>query len=152
MSRKVFFSFHYGNDISRAMTVRNSGLTKKEEAVGFIDKAEFETIKKYGKRAVENWIDKQLKGTSVTVVLVGSETLNRPYVQYEILESLKKGNKIIGVSISNIRDLKGNKSESQDFCKIIGENYSGDYIWFNEIIKVSMITLKIMVMKIFHAG
>lgn len=84
MARRVFFSFHYDNDINRSMTVRNSWVTQGKEAAGFVDKAEFEKIKRTGETAVHNWIDNQLNGTSVTVVLIGSETLNRPFVQYEI--------------------------------------------------------------------
>lgn len=96
MARRVFFSFHYDNDINRSMTVRNSWVTQGKEAAGFVDKAEFEKIKRTGKTAVHNWIDNQLNGTSVTVVLIGSDTLNRPFVQYEICESLKRGNGVIG--------------------------------------------------------
>ena len=97
MARKVFFSFHYEEDINRSMVVRNNGTTK--DFVGFIDKAEFESVKKQGNQAIYNWIDNQLKGTSVTVVLIGEETLNRPFVQYEIQKSIEKGNAIIGVFI-----------------------------------------------------
>lgn len=73
------------------MTVRNSWVTQGKEAAGFIDKAEFEQIKRQGDLAVHRWIDKQLEGTSVTVVLIGSETLNRSFVKYEICKSLQKG-------------------------------------------------------------
>ena len=69
MARRVFFSFHYDNDINRSMTVRNSWVTQGKEAAGFVDKAEFEKIKRTGKTAVHNWIDNQLNGTSVTVRL-----------------------------------------------------------------------------------
>lgn len=106
MARRVFFSFHYDEDINRSMTVRNSWVTQGKEATGFIDKAEFEKVKKNGESAVCRWIDKQLEGTSVTVVLIGRETLNRPYVQYEIRKSIEKGNAIIGVHINGIRDMR----------------------------------------------
>lgn len=106
MARRVFFSFHYDNDINRSMTVRNSWVTQGKEAAGFIDKASFERIKRQGDDAVHRWIDKQLEGTSVTVVLIGSETLNRPYVQYEIRQSLQRGNAVIGVHINGIRDMR----------------------------------------------
>lgn len=106
MARKVFFSFHYENDINRSMTVRNSWVTQGKEAAGFIDKAEFEKIKRQGDKAVCAWIDKQLEGTSVTVVLIGAETLKRPFVCYEICESLKRGNAVIGIYINNIRDMR----------------------------------------------
>lgn len=106
MARRVFFSFHYDNDINRAMTVRNSWVTQGTEKAGFVDKAEFEKIQKQGMKAVENWIDSQLTGTSVTVVLIGSDTLNRGFVQYEIRKSIEKGNGIIGVKICNITDMR----------------------------------------------
>ena len=77
MARRVFFSFHYDNDINRSMTVRNSWVIQGKEAAGFIDKAEFEQIKRQGESAIHRWIDRQLEGTSVTVVLIGSETFNR---------------------------------------------------------------------------
>ena len=40
MARRVFFSFHYDDDINRSMTVSNSWVTEGKEAAGFIDKAE----------------------------------------------------------------------------------------------------------------
>jgi len=39
---------------------------------GFIDAANFEKLKKQGDAAIKRWIDDQLKGTSVTVVLVAA--------------------------------------------------------------------------------
>ena len=42
------------------------------------------------------WIDKQLNGTSVTVVLIGAETAARDYVKYEITQSWAKGNRPAG--------------------------------------------------------
>jgi hypothetical protein len=106
MARRVFFSFHYDNDINRSMIVRNSWVTQGKEASGFIDKAEFEQVKRQGKNAIYKWIDTQLEGTSVTVVLIGTETLNRQYVQYEICKSLERGNAVIGIHINGIRDMR----------------------------------------------
>ena len=106
MARRVFFSFHYDNDINRSMTVRNSWVTQGKEAAGFVDKAAFEQAKRQGDAAVHRWIDNQLEGTSVTVVLIGSETLNRPFVQYEIWKSLQRGNAVIGVHINGIKDMR----------------------------------------------
>ena len=134
MARRVFFSFHYDNDINRSMTVRNSWVTQGKEAAGFVDKAEFEKIKRTGKIAVHNWIDSQLNGTSVTVVLIGSDTLNRPFVQYEICESLKRGNGVIDVYIHNIKDMiiqKGSVKGNSDGSPAYFDNvYDGlyDYI------------------------
>ena len=40
MARRVFFSFHYKNDVWRANQVRNSWVTQGKEAAGFIDSEE----------------------------------------------------------------------------------------------------------------
>lgn len=45
----------------------------------------------------------EIKNTSVTAVLIGSDTYNRPWVRYEIFKSLQKGNKIIGIHINSIK-------------------------------------------------
>jgi len=135
MARRVFFSFHYANDINRAMTVRNSWVTQGAEKAGFIDKADFEKIQRQGTKAIENWIDNQLVGTSVTVVLVGSETLNRDFVQYEIRKSIERGNGIIGVKIHNILDMRtGLKSQPGKLHTTIGIwSISKKNIYFDDI-------------------
>lgn len=134
MARRVFFSFHYDNDINRSMTVRNSWVTQGKEAAGFIDKAEFETIKRQGDAAVHSWIDKQLEGTSVTVVLIGCETLNRPFVQYEICKSLQRGNAVIGVRIHGIRDMRTqNTSFMGNVHTVIGYYRDKRPAYFDEV-------------------
>lgn len=136
MARKVFFSFHYENDVWRANQVRNSWVTKEKEAAGFIDSAEFEEVKKGGDAAIKRWIDKQLEGTSVTVVLIGSETASRPYVQYELQESYKKNNGIIGVYVHNQKDKDGKTSikGSNQFGEL-GKDKDGKAVYFFQIAK-----------------
>jgi len=125
MARKVFFSFRY-KDVSRTMVVRNSWITQGKEAAGFIDKAEFEEVKKQGDAAIKRWIDKQLEGTSVTVVLIGAETCRSRWVKYEINESIKRGNGILSIDISSIKDLNG---QTTIYCgKILPESYE-HYDW-----------------------
>ena len=134
MARRVFFSFHYDNDISRSMVVRNSWVTQGKEAAGFVDKAVFEQVKRQGDKAVHNWIDKQLEGTSVTVVLIGAETLNRPYVQYEICKSIQRGNAVIGVLIHNIKDMRtGGLSARGNTHTVIGQYNDGSPAYFDTI-------------------
>ena len=78
MARRVFFSFHYERDIWLASQVRNSWVTKPDrEAAEFWDAASWEEVKKKGEEAIKRWIDKQLEGTSVTVVLIGAEIYAR---------------------------------------------------------------------------
>lgn len=120
MARKVFFSFKY-EDVSRAMVVRNSNVIKSDEKAGFIDKADYEAVKKQGDQAIKNWIDNQLKGTTVTVVLVGAKTNTSKWVKYEIDQSIKQGNGLLGINISGIKDLKGDITTC---CEIMPKGYS----------------------------
>ena len=108
MARRVFFSFHYGADVWRASQIRNSWLTKPDrEAAGFWDAAAWEQVKRQGKEAIEWWIDRELQNTSVTAVLIGTETAYREYVQYEIKQSYSRGNGMLGVYIDLCRDKTG---------------------------------------------
>ncbi|HDZ61155.1 MAG TPA: hypothetical protein ENH46_05605 [Candidatus Pacearchaeota archaeon] len=125
MTRRVFFSFKY-KDVSRAMVVRNSWVAQGKEEAGFIDAADFENLERQGDTAIKNWIDKQLEGTSVTVVLVGEETCNSKWVKYEIEKSIERGNGLLGIDISKIKDLQGNTTER---CGEIPQGY--DFYYWN---------------------
>ena len=109
MARRVFFSFHYDNDILRVGQIRNSGivLAPGDSAAGFTDGASWESVKRRGDVGIKRWIDGELDGTSVTVVLIGSQTANRPWVNYEVIESVRRGNGLLGVYIHNVKDLNG---------------------------------------------
>lgn len=128
MSRKVFFSFKYKQDVSRAMVVRNSWVTQGKDAAGFIDAADFEKVKRQGDNAIKNWIDRQLEGTSVTVVLVGEKTCSSRWVKYEVEKSVARGNGILGIDISKIKDLRGATSER---CGMFPKGYAF-YLWNKE--------------------
>lgn len=108
MPRKVFFSFHYERDIWRTNVVRNSGVVEGSAAAGFYDASLWEETKKKGDAEVKKLIDKGLIGTSVTVVLIGAETAQRKFVNYEIEQSIARGNGLLGIYISGIKDSKGN--------------------------------------------
>jgi len=110
------------------MVVRNSWVAQGKEAAGFIDAADFENLKRKGDIAIKNWIDNQLKGTSVTVVLVGDKTCDSRWVKYEIEKSKEIGNGLLGIDISKIKDLQGNTSER---CGEIPKGYNF-YLWFKE--------------------
>ena len=57
-----------------------------------------------GPRRSSGGFQDQLKNTTVTVVLIGTETASREWVLYEIRESWKRGNAIVGVRIHGIKD------------------------------------------------
>jgi MTH538 TIR-like domain (DUF1863) len=104
MARKTFFSFHYERDAWRAANVRNCGVLSSDDEYGFIDAADWEKIEREGPNAIRRWIQDQLKNTSVTAILIGAETASREWVLYEIRESWKRGNAIVGVRIHGIKD------------------------------------------------
>jgi len=125
VSRRVFFSFEYG-DVSRAMVVRKSWVTQGREAAGFVDAADFESLKRQGDDAIRRWIDGQLKGTSVTVVLVAKDTCSSKWVKYEIAKSIELDHGLLGIDISKINDFRGNTSTR---CGKIPTGYPF-YLWF----------------------
>ena len=127
MARRVFFSFKY-EDVTRAMVVRNSWVTQGKEAAGFIDAVDFEDLEQEGDVAIQEWIDDQLDGTTVTVVLVGEETCSSRWVQYEIDKSKELGHGLLGIDVSKIKDFEGNTSNR---CGRIPAGYSF-YLWNND--------------------
>lgn len=110
MARKVFFSFHYKDDIVRVSRIRNSGLLKAE-GQPFLDKAEWEKIKKDGEQAIKGWITKQMKGTSVVIVCIGEQTYSRDWVKHEIKKAFKEGRALLGIYLNGMKDFNGTISK-----------------------------------------
>lgn len=129
--RVVFFSFHYQRDVWRANIIRNSGVVIGEAAAGFRDASLWEEAKKKGDAEIKKIIDNGLLGTTVTVVLIGNQTANRKYVNYEIEESLKRGNGLFGLRIHNIKDQNGNTNFSGTIPSKLSDNGYPTYTWTN---------------------
>lgn len=127
MARKIFFSFKY-DDVQRAMNVRNSNVVTGISKSGFIDKADFEKVERQGDKAIKAWIDDQLEGTTVTVILVGANTGKSKWVKYEIEQSIVRGNGILTIDISKIADLRG---RTTDCCSLRVPGYKR-YLWNND--------------------
>ncbi len=102
--RRVFFSFHYEKDAWRAAQIRNAGILEGNEPV---TDNNWETIKRGGEAAIQRWIDQQINTRSCTVVLIGSETAGRKWVQYEITKSWNDGKGVVGIYIHNLKDRFG---------------------------------------------
>jgi hypothetical protein len=128
MARRAFFSFEYAHDAGRAMVVRKSNALRGIDTAGFIDASAFEKLRRSGDDAIKRWIDGQLTNTSVTVVLVGSETCSSKWVRYEIEQSEKRGNGLLGVDISKIRNFQG---QTTDRCGRIPAGYDF-HLWNND--------------------
>ena len=108
MARRVFFSFHYQRDIWRVNQIRNVPEIIGVAAAGFSDASLWEEAKKKGDAAVKKLIDEGLQNTSVTVVCIGAKTAGRKYINYEIAQSLEKGNGLVGIQIHHLKDKDGN--------------------------------------------
>lgn len=104
MARRVFFSFHFERDIWRVNQVRNSNVVAGIDQAGFFDHSEYEEAKKKGEADIKRLIRRKLDGTSVTVVLIGAETASRPFVQYEIQESIDRKNGLLGIHIHHLKN------------------------------------------------
>jgi hypothetical protein len=106
-ARRTFFSFHYQYDISRAQVVRNSWVTKEDrEEAGFFDSSVFESKQRAGDETLKRFLTEAFDGTTVTCVLIGSQTAFRPWVRYEVVRSFQRGNGLFGIRIHNIKNLQ----------------------------------------------
>jgi len=102
MARCVFFSFHYDLDSWRANQVRQANVVLGANVAGFFDHSEYLEAKKRSTKGIENMLLRHIKRTSVTVVLLGQQTANRPWVQFEIRESIKNNNGLVGITIDHL--------------------------------------------------
>ena len=108
MARRVFFTFHYQRDIWRVNVVRNHWLTKANaRSAGYWDHSLWEETKKKGDEAIRKMINDGLVGSSVTTILIGLKTAGRKWIDYEIKQSVERGNGIIGVYIHQIANKVG---------------------------------------------
>ena len=99
--RQVFYSFHYANDVFRVQQIRNMGVLEGNKPVSAND---WEQIKRTGKTAIEKWIDDNMKYRTCVIVLIGTDTASREWVQYEIKKAWADKKGLLGIYIHNIRD------------------------------------------------
>ena len=125
MARRVFFSFDW-DDVWRVNQVRNCVVALGVQTAGYIDAADIEAAKRQTDAAIQRWIDQQLNGTSVTVVLVGSGTCSSRWVQYEVAKSRERGNGLLGINISGLKNQWGQTSVS---CGCYPGYPYGYYTW-----------------------
>jgi hypothetical protein len=105
MVKRVFFSFHYQDVIDfRANVVRQHWQMKPDrESAGFFDASIWGNAKLSGDVGIKRVINSGLEGTSVTCILIGSETYARRWVRYEIMKSFRRGNSILSVHVNPIK-------------------------------------------------
>lgn len=101
VKRRVFFSFHYEQDAWRAAQIRNAGTLDGNEP---ISDNTWEEVKRRGAVAIKKWIDDQMRLRSCTVVLIGSHTAGRKWIEYEIKKSWNDRKGLLGIYIHKLLD------------------------------------------------
>ena len=102
MARGVFYSFHYKRDIAAANIVRKASEFIGVSETGCIDRSIWESAHARGDYELRKLISEALVNTTVTVVLIGADTWRRECVHYEIFESRRRGNGLLGIRIHNV--------------------------------------------------
>ncbi len=100
--RQVFYSFHYKPDCHRAAQVRNIGVIEGNKPAPDND---WETIVGAGDEEIKKWIKEQMKSRSCTIILVGSKTANRKWINHEIVKSWDAGMGVVGIRIHGLKNL-----------------------------------------------
>jgi hypothetical protein len=109
----------------------------RDRVAKFIDKSLWEEAERKGSKALKTLIEDSLKGTSVTIILIGSETHSRKWVKYEIIKSFCEGKGIFGIHINRIPSRNERIiAKGENPLERIGLEVSDDYktITFYELV------------------
>ena len=107
IQRRTFFSFHYQRDAWRAGQVRNiRGIGGND----LVNDNDWEQITRRGDAAIRRWIDSQMDRRSCVIVLIGTQTARRKWVEYEIKRAWDDGRGLLGVFIHNLKNREGRQS------------------------------------------
>mgnify|MGYP000871245239 CR=1 FL=1 len=118
MAKSVFYSFHYKRDVHRVQLVRNIDALEGQPVLSGQD---WEAVRRQGDQAIEKWIDEQMKYKEAVIVLIGAETANRPWVQYEIAQAWKIRIPLLGIKIHGLASLSDGADEEGP------DNFFADY-------------------------
>jgi len=105
--RQVFFSFEYNKDNWRASQVRNMG--KVDNSSTFSDN-DWEEVKSKTDTKIKEWISSQMAMRSCLVVLIGTTTSGRKWINYEIQKAYELRKGIVGIYIHGLKDKDGNQT------------------------------------------
>lgn len=99
MARRVFISYE-GSDRNRAKGF-NLLQWNKNVDIDFVGRHLLDPVDSTNKEYISRKINEQIKGTSVTVVLIGQHTSESNWVAEEVRQSLQKGNPngILGIKL-----------------------------------------------------
>ncbi|HGN1555824.1 TPA: TIR domain-containing protein [Pseudomonas aeruginosa] len=109
MTRRAFYSFHYQPDNWRAAQVRSMGVIEGNKPASDND---WEDVKEGGDSAIQKWIDGQLSGKTVAIVLIGQNTAGRKWINYEIEKAWGDNKGVFGIYIHNLKNSTEDQSEN----------------------------------------
>jgi hypothetical protein len=122
-AKKVFYSFYYKDDSSRIQQVIQMGVV---EGQAMLSGQKWEEVKKKGDAAVKKWIDDQMKGKNCLVVLVGTNTSKRPWVDYEIKKAWGAKLGVVGIRINGLKDLNSQQTSARGGSPFANLNLNGN--------------------------
>ena len=108
VTRHIFISYQHKDQMkAKGFNFLSSA---KNIDVDFVGRHLLDPVKSKDEQYIKSEINKQIKGTSVTVVLIGKDTKESEYQPYEIEQSLAKEapNGILGIRLNKSVDLPKN--------------------------------------------
>jgi hypothetical protein len=105
VARSSFISFHYQRDYWRVQQILNIGALDQQT---ILPAQNWEEVKQKGDSAVEAWIDKEMGYKQAVIVLIGSQTASRRFVNYEIRRAWHIKKPLLGIRIHGLKDTARN--------------------------------------------
>lgn len=134
MARRIFISFQH-DDIMQAKGF-NLLRWNPNVPVEFVGRHLLSPVKSQNEQYVKSKIREQLKGASVTVVLIGRRTANSEWVDYEIRASLEQGMGVVGIRLKDQENAKVPPALLEAGAKVI--NWDPD-VFADEIERAALI-------------
>ena len=111
MAIKVFYSLDYARDLQRLYMIGQIPTIEPSSPASLADPKDWKMALEAGETEIQKRIDEALDGTAVTVVFLGQETGKRIGIDYEIEQSLKRGNAMVGIQIHHLPDSDGERDQ-----------------------------------------
>ncbi|MDR1441154.1 MAG: TIR domain-containing protein [Bifidobacteriaceae bacterium] len=97
----VFYSFHYDRDNWRVQQIKQMGVIEEEP---ILNSQEWEAVRRQSDRAIQTWIDDQMRYKRAVVVLIGAQTASRTWVEYEIRKAWGDRKPLVGIRVHGLED------------------------------------------------
>lgn len=107
MATKVFLSYNHCVDHWRAAQLRKLKCISANQPASDED---WYAITRRGDDAIRDWINRSMAGRPVTILLIGSSSRGRKWINYEIEKSYRDRKTIIGVYVHHLLDHDGGRS------------------------------------------